>query len=226
MTLSAAALSRLYTATSEKTLAAWQAAPDCGEPMRQAYYDPHKLALASGIQPALSSAVSALLAELALLTDGDERADIMPPAGLHFTFLPFTLPLYDDEHQPDDLAPLRALWQKWHRQPLNIEALRLVALPSQLLLAGVADEKSIQARQALCEALLASPWRDKLMARHRNAPLPPLFWHTTLLRYRAQYLPLPIRHFFAQHQHQRYGAVEGTLTLAQVNYNWTRVLPC
>jgi hypothetical protein len=51
MSQTADALSALYEATSERTLVAWQKAPDCGEIMQQAYYDPHKLALASGIQP-------------------------------------------------------------------------------------------------------------------------------------------------------------------------------
>jgi hypothetical protein len=41
----------------------------------------------------------------------------------------------------------------------------------------------------------------------------------------AQYLPPSLRHFFLANRQQRYGSVEGTLKLAQVNYNWTRVLP-
>jgi hypothetical protein len=225
MTWTAAALNALYEATSEKTLAAWQRAPDCGEERLQAYYDPHKLALASGIQPSMPAAVFTLLKQLTLLTDGDERADTMPPDGLHFTFLPVTLPLYADHQQPEELAQLLVLWQAWQARPIRINALRLVALPSQLLLAGIPDEQSVQARQKFCDALLNSPWRDRLIARHTNTQLPPPFWHTTLLRYRAQYLPLRLRHFFEQYQHQRYGSVEGSLTLARVNYNWTFVLP-
>lgn len=53
-------LSALYEATSERTLAAWQKTPDCGDIMLQGYYDPHKLALASGIQPPLPTLVASL----------------------------------------------------------------------------------------------------------------------------------------------------------------------
>ncbi len=226
MTPSAAALRALYEATSEKTLAAWQTAPGCGEVRQQAYYDPHKLALASGLQPAMTASVSALLNDVNALTAGDPLADVMPSNGLHFTFLPVTLPLYADRQQPENLAELLTLWQRWQQHPVHIRELQLVALPSQLLLAGIPDEHSVRAREAFCEALLASSWRDHLVARHANTTLPPLFWHTTLLRYRAQYLPLTIRHFFEQHRHQRYGSVEGSLILAQVSYNWTHVQPC
>ncbi|MGK9174541.1 hypothetical protein KXR87_15130 [Yokenella regensburgei] len=226
MTTTAELLSALYEATSEKTLAAWLTAPDCGAPMHQPYYDPHKLALATGFQPAMPEGISALRHALASLTQGDERADVLPPDGFHFTFLPVTLPLYEQYGQPEDIAPLLTLWQTWRQQQVQIRDLRLVALPGQLLLAGIPDEESLRSRQAFCEALLASPWRDRLIARHAHTPLPPPFWHTTLLRYRAQFLPLPVRHFFMQHRHQRFGSVAGGVILAQVNYNWTQVYPC
>lgn len=218
-------LSALYEATSERTLAAWKTTPDCGELMQQDYYDPHKLALASGIQPRLSTAIASLRHQLAVLSDGDTLADVMPADGLHFTFLPLTLPLYHDTEQPENMASLRALWQRWQQNRVQIRELRLVALPGQLLLAGIPDEKSQQARQQFCEALLASPWRNHLIDRHAHTPLPAPFWHTTLLRYRAQFLPLSLRRFFLANRQQRYGNVQGTLKLAQVNYNWTRVLP-
>lgn len=225
MSQTADALSALYEATSKRTLVAWQKTPDCGEVMQQGYYDPHKLALASGIQPTLSTGIVSLRQQLATLTSGDRLADVMPADGLHFTFLPLTLPLYTDTEQPENIASLLEQWHRWQQSTLHIRELRLVALPSQLLLAGIPDEESLQARQQFCDALLASPWRNHLIDRHAHTPLPAPFWHTTLLRYRAQYLPPSLRHFFLANRQQRYGSVEGSLKLAQVNYNWTRVLP-
>lgn len=225
MSQTADVLSALYEATSERTLVAWQKAPDCGEVMQQRYYDPHKLALASGIQPPISTSIASLRQQLAILSGGDTLADIMPANGLHFTFLPLTLPLYTDTEQPENMDALMALWHRWQQSTVQIRELRLVALPSQLLLAGIPDEQSQRARQQCCNALLASPWRNHVIDRHAHTPLPAPFWHTTLLRYRAQYLPPSLRHFFLAHRHQRYGSVEGTLKLALVNYNWTRVLP-
>ncbi len=225
MSQMADALSALYEATSERSLVAWQKAPDCGAIMQQDYYDPHKLALASGIQPPLSDAVASLRQQLAIEANGDMLANVMPADGLHFTFLPVTLPLYTTAEPPDSITTLLTLWQRWRHHTVRISELRLVALPGQILLAGMPDEKSQQARQQFCEALLASPWRNHLLERHAHTPLPPPFWHTTLLRYRAQYLPPSLRCFFLANRQQRYGSVEGTLKLAQVNYNWTRVLP-
>lgn len=225
MSQTADALSALYEATSERTLVAWQKAPDCGEIMQQAYYDPHKLALASGIQPSLPTAIASLRQQLAIRVSDDALADVMPADGLHFTFLPITLPLYSAAEPPENMASLLTLWQRWRQHTVRINELRLVALPGQILLAGIPDEKSQQARQQFCDALLASPWLNHLIDRHAHTPLPPPFWHTTLLRYQAQYLPPSLRHFFLANRQQRYGSVEGTLKLAQVNYNWTRVLP-
>lgn len=225
MTRGIDALSALYEATSERTLAAWQRAPDCGDIMLQGYYDPHKLALASGIQPVPSTDIASLRHQLAELARGDALADVMPADGLHFTFLPLTLPLYTATEQPENMASLLELWHRWRQHSVRISELRLVALPGQILLAGIPDEKSQQARQQFCDALLASPWRNHLIDRHAHTPLPAPFWHTTLLRYRAQYLPPSLRRFFLANRQQRYGSVEGMLKLALVNYNWTRVLP-
>jgi hypothetical protein len=142
MSQTADALSALYEATSERTLVAWQKAPDCGEIMQQAYYDPHKLALASGIQPPLPTAVASLRQQLAIRVSDDTLADVMPADGLHFTFLPITLPLYSAAEPPENMASLLTLWQRWRQHTVRINELRLVALPGQILLAGIPDEKA------------------------------------------------------------------------------------
>lgn len=172
----AVSLSALYEATSERTLAAWQQVPDCGEVMQNAHYDPHRLALATGIQPPLSGAIASLRQKLAALTGDDPLAGCMPASGLHFTFLPVTLPLYEKGQRPQELDALRALWQAWDGQTTRIRGLRLVALPGQLLLAGIPDEASQRARQTFCETLLSSPWRGIKPRRcHRHSGTQPCY---------------------------------------------------
>jgi hypothetical protein len=72
----------------------------------------------------------------------DTLADVMPADGLHFTFLPITLPLYSAAEPPENMASLLTLWQRWRQHTVRINELRLVALPGQILLAGIPDEKA------------------------------------------------------------------------------------
>lgn len=224
--MNSATLQNLYHAASEKTLAMWAKNAGIGEIKKESYYDPVKLALATGIQPAVPPAVSRLLDELKQLTGDDPLADTLPEQGLHFTFLPLTLPLYI-EHAPlpEKIAELRALWSGFHAQNIVIRDLRLVALPGQLLLAGIPDTPATDLRHAFCEKVLNSRWKEELLMRHTGSALPAPFWHTTLLRYGAAYLPAPLRQFFLARQTLNYGKVEGELMLAEVNYNWTTCYP-
>jgi hypothetical protein len=58
--------------------------------------------------------------------------------------------------------------------------------------------------------------------RHANSPLPAPFWHSTLLRYNADFLPAELRQFFLERQDIDFGEIAGELTLAKINYNWTK----
>lgn len=215
-------LDTLYRATNDKTVALWQQESGIGEVMSGEYYHPRKLALAAGLQPSMPPALRALFDAVRQLSAEDALADLLPTEAFHFTFLPITPPLYEeDDALPEDIAPLLRLWQNYQGQRVTIKGLRLVALPGQLLLAGVPDAQAITARQRFCEEVLASPWREALLARHKKTPLPAPFWHSTLLRYRAQRLPASLQRYFLQAQHARYGDLSGELKLAQVNYNWT-----
>jgi len=218
-------LDALYSSTNQQTLAQWQVTQGIGEP-RGAYYDPRRLALAAGIQPEMPAQIRTLLDDLQQLAGRDPLADILPAEGFHFTFLPLTLPLYEPgEPLPEKIQYLTTCWKRYHAQTIKINALRLVALPGQLLLAGIADEQAIAMRHAFCQQVLHSTWRDELLARHPALPLPPLFWHSTLLRYGATYLPQTLREFFLARQGRDYGDVAGSLKLARINYNWTQCYP-
>ena len=213
----------VYRATNANTLAMWEENAGIGNVRKENYYDPVKFALATGLQPPISAPVSRLLDELKKLTGDDPLADTLPAQGFHFTFLPLTQPLYKvDEPLPAKVEQLRTIWAEYQAKKIVIRKLRLVALPSQLLLAGIPDEPAIAMRQSFCEKILASSWKNELLVRHANSPLPAPFWHSTLLRYNADFLPTEVRRFFLERQGIDFGDVAGELTLAKINYNWTK----
>lgn len=219
-------LQDMYLSANENTRVMWAKNAGIGEIKRGNYYDPVKLALAAGIQPPVSSYVSRLIGELKRLTKDDPLADTLPIQGFHFTFLPLTLPLYNvNELLPAKVDQLTTIWTGFHAKKIVIRNLRLVALPSQLLLAGIPESPAIAMRQSFCEKVLDSHWKNELLMRHTGSPLPAPFWHSTLLRYSADFLPATIRQFFFERQAINFGDVAGELTLARINYNWTKCYP-
>ncbi|HCQ09178.1 MAG TPA: hypothetical protein DIU03_08420 [Leclercia adecarboxylata] len=216
----------VYRSTNANTLAMWEENAGIGDVRKENYYDPVKFALATGLQPPISAPVSRLLDELKKLTGDDPLADTLPAQGFHFTFLPLTQPLYRvDEPLPAKVEQLSTIWADYQAKKIVIRNLRLVALPSQVLLAGIPDEPAIAMRQSFCEKILASFWKNELLVRHANSPLPAPFWHSTLLRYNAEFLPAEVRQFFLERQNIDFGEVAGELTLAKINYNWTKCYP-
>lgn len=216
-------LQNLYRSTNESTLEMWAKNAGIGEIRKENYYDPLRFALAAGIQPPVPDSVSRLMEELKRLTMDDPLADNLLTQGFHFTFLPLTLPLYNmDEPLPAKVEQFTNIWREFDAQKIVIRDLRLVALPSQLLLAGIPDGGAIDMRQSFCEKVLDSHWKNELLMRHNGSPLPAPFWHSTLLRYSAAFLPAIVRQFFIERQAINFGDVAGALTLAKINYNWTK----
>ncbi len=219
-------LPNVYRSTNVSTIATWKKNAGIGDVREESYYDPVKLALATGIQPPMTLFISRLIDELKALTGSDSLADTLPAHGLHFTFLPLTLPLYEvNEPLPAKVEQLRTIWTDYQAKKIVIRNLRFVALPSQLLLAGIPDAPASAMRQSFCEKILASSWRNELLKRHTRSPLPAPFWHSTLLRYSAAFLPAAVRQFFYERQDIDFGDVTGELTLARINYNWTKCYP-
>ncbi|ELY4721676.1 hypothetical protein [Cronobacter sp. 153480017-3] len=219
-------LQEMYRTANENTLAIWAKNAGIGEIRKENYYDPLKLALATGIQPTVPVKVSRLLCELQQLTQDDPLADILPAHGLHFTFLPLTLPLYNiNEPLPANVEQLTTLWTQFDAKKIIIRNLQLVALPGQLLLAGIPENPAIALRQSFCEKVLETDWKNELLRRHHGSALPAPFWHSTLLRYNAAFLPATLRQFFLKRQDMDFGDVTGELILARVNYNWTQCYP-
>ncbi|MEZ3498567.1 hypothetical protein [Pantoea sp. KPR_PJ] len=221
-----ASLEEIYCSASKNTVAMWAKNAGMGKLREACRYPADKLALATGIQPPMTQPVLHLTAELHRLTQDDPLADVQPASGLHVTFLPLTQPLYHSEDElPANVDQLVHIWRAFQAKTLVIRHLRLVALPSQLLLAGIPEPSAIAMRHAFCEKVLASPWREALLERHSNSPLPAPFWHSTLLRYGADFLPAYLRQFFFDRQDVDFGDVAGDLTFAKVNYNWTTCYP-
>ncbi|HEC2083061.1 hypothetical protein VU643_13595 [Klebsiella aerogenes] len=219
-------LPNIYHSTNLNTIKMWKDNAEIGEIREESYYDPVKLALATGIKPRMPFLVSQLIDKLDELTMYDPLADILPEHSFHFTFLPLTLPLYKaNERLPSKVEQLINIWAAYHSKKIVIRNLRLIALPSQLLLAGIPDEPAIAMRQSFCEEVLESGWKDELLSRHSSSPLPAPFWHSTILRYSATYIPATLREFFMERQEIDYGDVAGELTLARINYNWEKFYP-
>ncbi|KFC09466.1 hypothetical protein GTGU_00844 [Trabulsiella guamensis ATCC 49490] len=219
-------LNTLYDSTTQRTLRLWQHQRGNELVAQKSAYDPQKFAIGAGIQPVMSAEMRTLLQTLTQITRYDPLADVMPEAAFHFTFLPVTLPLWEaDEPLPAKTQELLRIWANFQGAMVAISDLRLVVLPGQLLLAGIPDEQSVALRQQFCTQILASSWEAELRLRHVNTPLPAPFWHSTLLRYRAQCLPEHLQTFFLERQTCRYGDVCGALTLTKAIYNWAIAYP-
>jgi len=65
----------IYRSTNLNTLAIWKKNAGIGEIREDSYYDPVKLALATGIKPAMPSPVSRLVNELNAVISNDPLAE-------------------------------------------------------------------------------------------------------------------------------------------------------
>ena len=140
---------------------------------------------------------------------------------LHSTFLAVTGHTYDALSDLPELDELRRIFARvCHGKSYGLRHLRLVALPNALLLAGYPDPETLARRHTLAENLLASPWQGSVRARYPGGPIPPVFWHSTLLRYQAERLPETIRRFYHARARERYGEVSLPIRLLATNYNW------
>jgi len=213
-------LAQIYHQRSQETLRLWRD-PAAAEAHRGFY--PEKLkAIATGIQPELTQPLQTLLTELQQRVLDDPLADIMQPAHFHLTFLAITPSRYDFAHPPEGVDELRKIAAAHCLgSELSIRDLRLVALPNQLLIAGIPQAADVARRKAFWKALAGSDWAEPLRARYNGSDRPPPFWHSTLLRYEAPTLPDRLQQFFKARINQRYGDITGAIRLRLVTYNWS-----
>ncbi|MDC7864245.1 hypothetical protein TH59_04695 [Pantoea ananatis] len=220
----AAYFDALYAQRNRETQQCWRQETASAHQQADKFFYPAGLhALTSGIQPVLNPQIQSLLADLRGLTQGDPLADVMRAEHFHVTFLPVTPARYQSPQQLPALAGLRdAFRQNVTDSSLRVDALRLVALPDQLLLAGIPEGHAVAQRASCWNALLSlEEWRDLLLQRHGGKTTPPEYWHTTLLRYRSTSLPDTLKSYFTDNMHRRYGAISGDIRLVFAVYNWS-----
>lgn len=162
----AAYFDALYAQRNRETQQCWRQETASAHQQADKFFYPAGLhALTSGIQPVLNPQIQSLLADLRGLTQGDPLADVMRAEHFHVTFLPVTPARYQSPQQLPALAGLRdAFRQNVTDSSLRVDALRLVALPDQLLLAGIPEGHAVAQRAACWNALLSlEEWRDLLL---------------------------------------------------------------
>ncbi|MFU2317180.1 hypothetical protein [Rahnella sp. PCH160] len=219
----AAIIQKAYDDATRRTLDEWNTHPDTGVIRTEPFYHPTRLAITSGNRAGPDMA--GLLSALETAANGDPLADVAPLTGMHFTFFCITQALYDKPEDAEGIAGLTDIFRKHcDGHTLHIQDLRLIALPDQLLLAGFPDEKSQRVRQSLVDDLMKTPWAEKIRERFPHTEIPQVFWHSTLLRYSAQYLPAPLRVWFLENQHKSFGSLSLPVKLVMTNYNWTETL--
>lgn len=215
---------RAYEEVTRNTLQGWEKSAGCGAARDEPFYPPTKLAISSGNRPALSPALLSLLSAMQEVTRCDSLADLNPVDGVHFSFFPVTNALYDNVEQADLREEVAEMFTRYcSGHVMHITQLRLVALPNQILLAGLPDEQSLIIRKQFADALLASDWADKVRARYPHGDIPQLFWHSTLLRYNAEWMSPALRELFLHYQNHDFGEVSIPVRLVMCNYNWQQV---
>lgn len=213
-----------YQRVTQDTLNRWEIESGKGRVIEQPFYHPTKLAISSGNRPLLAEPLLKLLAALNQASQGDALADVNPPQGVHFSFFPITRDIYD---RPQDALGSEQVQAIFHQHcaghVMHISQLRLVALPNQILLAGIPDQQSLRVRKRLADALLDSPWQEKVRARYPSGDIPQLFWHSTLLRYSAERVSAELREVFKRFQPVDFGSVSLPVRLVMCSYNWQRL---
>jgi hypothetical protein len=162
------------------------------------------LALTVGSKFSPSAEVSDLIHDLSERASRDPLLHVTPRHGLHFTFFAVTPHLYDEGNLPasDDIAALSESLET--SRGFTLHDLRLVVTPNCLLLAGSPPLVALLERERFAEALMSSRWSRLIRRRYGAGRIPPLFWHTTLVRSRSNILPESLQIFFRAHKDKRY----------------------
>lgn len=212
----------LYSQRTEQALRLWHENPGIGS-LKAPKFHPTKLALTTG--GFVVSEIGDVTQHLRTLAEGDDLADVTNREAFHFSFLSISLPLFDSLAQITGLDELKACFDSCCAgRTFTIKNLRLVALPDSLLIAGVPDELSATRRSHFAEQLLHTAWRGKLAERYRGGSIPPVYWHSTLIRYNAEFLPERFRDYFEANQARGFGEITLPLRLLAANFSWKNSL--
>jgi hypothetical protein len=151
----------------------------------------------------------------------------IPSTCYHFTFLALAGHHFDENQLlPPEIDDLKKVYRisfsdldTW-----KLDHLRLLPGRNFLLLVGTPSIELVERRERFAKALMDSPWRSFIESRHeyRGYPFPPKIWHTTLCRYKADFLPTETRQLFERYRDQNFGSIElEKPKLRKVNYDWS-----
>jgi hypothetical protein len=214
-----------YNQMAAMTVRTWASNPGPGAPrdLPDGYYK-YGISLGSHFQP--TAALGSLLADIAALPGIDVDHVTIPEASYHFTFLALASHVFDNASQlPAEVSDLKSLCRAFFgAESWTLDELRLLPGDNFLLLVGTPSPDLVALRERFAATLLASPWKAFIESRHeyRGYPFPPRIWHTTLCRYKGQFLPKASRHLYEKYLNQTFGSI--TLApprLRLVNYDWS-----
>lgn len=215
-----------YANVTQRTLQTWDENLTTGRALPAPYHH-SRLGISTGNVFQITDWLAELYAALAEYACVDARLDLVPRNSLHFTFLALATSLFDGmDDMPQEIISLLPLYDR-HVRPVTfrIRSVRVLPLQNALLLAGIPDAESFDARQQFAEAVLNSAWSPWLRNRYKNHALPPLFWHTTVARYHAEFLPEPVRALCHRYASETMSEILiGQPRLVAATYNWSRIL--
>jgi len=215
-----------YERLTEDAISTWNANGTIGLPTPFPYHR-KRLALAIGRTFTASNRLRTLLNDMRTVSTYIPRLEVPETSWLHFTFLALSPHNFARvESFPDSLSVVKQSYTRCVAgRPWTIKNLRLVPLHNGLLLAGIPDMDTLASRKQLADDLLSSPWETMLRARYGRYPIPPVIWHTTLMRFPYERMPAPARDIYFAYSSGSFGDI--TLDppiLAAVSYNWSQVI--
>jgi len=216
----------VYVRTSEATLATWSNNQGPGRAKTPSYHRRH-LGVTTGERFTPCDWIEQCHHEALKCAEDDARIDVLPRECLHFTFL--ALANHDFPMLSDLPAELDVLRSSYHRLvrgvQFSVHDVRLLPLRNALVLAGIPNDESFRARADFASELLAGPWSPLLRKRYAGLEIPPLFWHTTLLRYDTEYMPMCCREIYNRYADRTMAVIGlGVPKLLATSYNWgTRI---
>jgi len=191
-------LDTLYLKTTQQSLVEWQLHPDPGAHVGHTHLTGWGVAAGKKFQA--TGHLKWVLEALQQLASSSVTP--MKPENLHFTFLAIAKHIYAG---PKDVPPLFAqaiaISKKYLPSvKMHISNLRLVALPNTVVLAGLPTEQLLEKRKEYVALMKNTDCWLEIEKFYGNLPIPPPFWHTTLLRCTTQRMPSRVREFFLSQQ--------------------------
>lgn len=214
-----------YSQITAATLQTWVNNPSIGapRPLPDGYYK-FGISVGSFFQP--TARLKPLFQELENLAGIDANHVTIPSTSFHFTFLALAGHEFDAfQALPPEVAELTEVCRKiLDFKMWRLDQLRVLPGANFLLLVGMPSSELVELREKFAAALLDSSWKRFIQSRHeyRGYPFPPKIWHTTLCRYKAEFLPRETRQLYERYRNQTLGAIELEVPrLRRVNYDWS-----